>query len=201
MEQRLTLVTLGVANLKRARRFYEKGLGWETTSAKDADAVFFQIGGSVLGLYPRDALAEDACIADKGSGFGGIVLAHNVRTREEVDAVLAGSGRGRRDHPDNRRRTRSGAAIRAISPIPMVIRGKWHGIRTGPWGRTAASRSPPRIDTRDGLEDHRRHHADAGTEVQTERPKEGKESQKGKTGKLWPWSARSAGAIKELSPI
>ncbi len=89
MEQRLTLVTLGVADLKRARRFYEKGLGWETASAKDADAVFFQIGGSVLGLYPRDALAEDACIVDEGSGFGGIALAYNVRTREEVDGVLA----------------------------------------------------------------------------------------------------------------
>ncbi len=91
MEQRLSLITLGVANLPRSRRFYEDGLGWTPSSASQDSIVFFQLGGIGLALYGREALAEDAHLAESGptSGFGGITLAHNVRTREEVDAVLA----------------------------------------------------------------------------------------------------------------
>ena len=88
MEQRLSLVTLGVADLERARRFYEDGLGWRRDNAH-AEVVFFQIGGAILGLFSRKELAADARLADEGSGFGGIALAYNARSREEVDAVLA----------------------------------------------------------------------------------------------------------------
>ena len=88
MEQRLSLVTLGVADLERSRRFYEDGLGWRRGNAH-AEVVFFQLGGAILGLFSRDALAADARLPAAGSGFGGITLAYNARTRAEVDAVLA----------------------------------------------------------------------------------------------------------------
>ena len=88
MEQRLSVVTLGVADLERSRRFYEEGLGWRRGNDHD-EVVFFQAGGAVLALHPRHLLAEDARVANDGQGFDGITLAYNTRTREEVDAVLA----------------------------------------------------------------------------------------------------------------
>ena len=88
MEQRLSLVTLGVDDLERSRRFYEDGLGWRRGNAH-AEVVFFQIGGAILGLFSREALAADARLPGEGSGFGGMTLGYNARTREEVDAALA----------------------------------------------------------------------------------------------------------------
>ncbi len=88
MEQRLSVVTLGVADLERSRRFYEEGLGWRRGN-DHAKVVFFQLGGSVLALFGRDALAADARVSPEGQGFGGITLAYNTRSREEVDRVLA----------------------------------------------------------------------------------------------------------------
>ena len=90
MEQRLSVVTLGVADLERSRRFYEEGLGWRRGNDHD-EVVFFQLGGAgaVLALHPRHLLAADAGVADDGRGFAGVTLAYNTRTREEVDAVLA----------------------------------------------------------------------------------------------------------------
>jgi len=88
MEQRISLVTLGVKDLARARAFYE-ALGWGGAQQPDQEVVFFQAGGMVLALFARAALAQDARVVDLGNGFGGIALAHNVRRREEVDAVLA----------------------------------------------------------------------------------------------------------------
>jgi uncharacterized protein len=87
MEQRLSLVTLGVADLERSRRFYEDGLGWRRGNAH-AEVVFFQLGGLVLALFARSALAADAGLQAAGSGFGGMALAYNARSRAEVDAVL-----------------------------------------------------------------------------------------------------------------
>jgi catechol 2,3-dioxygenase-like lactoylglutathione lyase family enzyme len=87
MEQRLSLVTLGVADLARSRRFYE-ALGWRR-SGDQAEVAFFQAAGMVLALWSRAALAADARVPAEGSGFAGIALAYNARTREEVDAVLA----------------------------------------------------------------------------------------------------------------
>jgi catechol 2,3-dioxygenase-like lactoylglutathione lyase family enzyme len=86
VEQRLSLVTLGVSDLGRARRFYE-ALGWTTGAGPEDDVVFFQAGGMVLALWGRDRLAEDSVVSDTG-GWGGITLAHNVRSASEVDAVL-----------------------------------------------------------------------------------------------------------------
>lgn len=88
MEQRLSLVTLGVADLERARRFYEDGLGWKRAN-KEESVVFFQLPGAVLAVWSRAELAEDAGLADTGASFSGIALAYNARSREEVDAVIA----------------------------------------------------------------------------------------------------------------
>ena len=88
MEQRVSLVTLGVTDLARARRFYEEGLGWRRAN-DHPQVVFYQAGGMVLALWGRDALAEDAQLPSAGSGFRAIALAYNTRDRAEVDAVLA----------------------------------------------------------------------------------------------------------------
>ena len=86
MEQRLSLVTLGVADLGRARRFYE-ALGWRTGAAPEDDVVFFESGGMIVGLWSRAQLAEDSGVEDRG-GWGGVTFAHNVRSPAEVDAVI-----------------------------------------------------------------------------------------------------------------
>jgi len=86
MEQRVSLITLGVADLARARAFYE-GLGWRTESDPEQGVVFFQAGGMIVGLWGREELAADSGVEDSG-GWGGITLAHNVRSPEEVDRVL-----------------------------------------------------------------------------------------------------------------
>jgi catechol 2,3-dioxygenase-like lactoylglutathione lyase family enzyme len=87
MDQRLSLVTLGVADVARSRRFYE-ALGWRASGASQADVTFFQLGGMALSLWGRAELAKDAAVPDPG-GWGGVALAHNARTRVEVDAILA----------------------------------------------------------------------------------------------------------------
>jgi catechol 2,3-dioxygenase-like lactoylglutathione lyase family enzyme len=86
MEQRLSVVTLGVGDLARARMFYE-ALGWTTRAQPDDDVVFFQAGGMVVALWSRESLAEDSGVEDPG-GWGGVTLAHNVRSPAEVDAVI-----------------------------------------------------------------------------------------------------------------
>ena len=87
MEQRLSLVTLGVRDLARARAFYE-ALGWRSGAAPADDVVFFQAGGMIVALWGRVQLAEDTAVADSG-GWGGVTLAYNTRSPEEVDAVVA----------------------------------------------------------------------------------------------------------------
>jgi len=85
MRQRVSLITLGVRDLPRARRFYE-ALGWETGAEPDDDTIFFQAGDMVLALWDRAKLAEDSCVEDSG-GWGGMTLALNLGSREEVDEV------------------------------------------------------------------------------------------------------------------
>jgi predicted lactoylglutathione lyase len=87
VQQRLSLVTLGVVDLRRARAFYE-ALGWRSGAAPADDVVFFQTGCMIVALWGRDQLAEDSCVEDPG-GWGGITLAYNARSPGEVDAVLA----------------------------------------------------------------------------------------------------------------
>ena len=91
MEQRISLITLGVADVSRARAFYER-LGWHGQEAEET--VFFQAGGMALILWGRAKLADDSGVPDRGAGdFNGVVLAHNVRSRAEADAVLADAAR------------------------------------------------------------------------------------------------------------
>lgn len=87
MEQRVSLITLGVADVERARAFYE-ALGWSTNADPGDDVVFFQAGGMIVALWGRNELATDSGVED-GGGWGGITLAHNVRSPAEVDAVIA----------------------------------------------------------------------------------------------------------------
>jgi uncharacterized protein len=87
VEQRLSLITLGVTDLGRARAFYE-ALGWQTRAEPDDDVVFFEAGCIIVALWPRDLLAEDTVVEDNG-GWGGITLAYNTRSPEEVDEVIA----------------------------------------------------------------------------------------------------------------
>ena len=86
MEQRISLVTLGVRDLARARAFYE-ALGWTTDAEPDDDVVFFQAGGMVVALWDRAKLSEDSEVEDSG-GWGGITPAYNARSNEEVDSVI-----------------------------------------------------------------------------------------------------------------
>ena len=102
MEQRVSLVTLGVGDLARARRFYEQ-LGWSTAAERDADVVFFQAGGLIVGLWSRAMLAADIGLGDLANvvhtypadsgvgdsgGWGGITLAYNADSKDSVDGVL-----------------------------------------------------------------------------------------------------------------
>jgi predicted lactoylglutathione lyase len=86
MKQRVNLVTLGVTDLARARAFYE-ALGWKTGAEPGDDVVFFQAGETVLALWDRAKLAEDSGV-DDGGGWGGVTLALNFASTEEVDATI-----------------------------------------------------------------------------------------------------------------
>jgi len=88
MEQRISVITLGVSDLEASRNFYEKGLGWKVSGDGAASIYFFQVGGSVFALYPRASLAEEAPFLPQCEGFGGITLAYNTREKKEVDDTL-----------------------------------------------------------------------------------------------------------------
>ena len=120
MDQRISAVTLGVADLERARRFYEDGLGWRH-AGNFPGVYFFQVAGAVFSLYPRTALAADARLAEEGSGFGGIALAYNVCVREDVDAVLGEA-------------ERAGATI--LKPAEEAFWGGYSGYFADPDGHT-----------------------------------------------------------------
>ena len=117
MEQRLSLVTLGVADIQRSLSFYE-ALGWKRAN-RHAEVVFFQLRGMVLGLFSRDSLAADAKLDTAGSGFGGITLAYNARSKEDVDAVLQEA-------------ERAGAKI--LKPAEDVFWGGYSGYFADPDG-------------------------------------------------------------------
>lgn len=88
MDPRISIITLGVKDLARAVEFYRDGLGLLLHDEDTAHIAFFKNRGTWLSLYPLEALADDVGVSVEGSGFSGVTLAHNVRTREEVDAVL-----------------------------------------------------------------------------------------------------------------
>jgi uncharacterized protein len=87
MEQRVSLVTLAVSDLAVSRSFYEKGLGWKP-GFKSEEVVFYQLPGAILGLWSRSEMAKDLGVPTSSLGRGAIQLAHNVRSRAEVDRLL-----------------------------------------------------------------------------------------------------------------
>lgn len=88
MEQRLTMVTLGVADLAASTQFYEEKFGWKKLGTSNENITFFQLNGIILSLFPKEKLAEDATTGHEGSGFKTFTLAYNTRTQEEVDEVV-----------------------------------------------------------------------------------------------------------------
>ena len=117
MDPWISLMTLGVRDIERSRRFYRDGLGWPMSVASTEDVAFFRTGGMVLALYKWELLAADADLSPEGSGFAGISLAHNVATRELVDAAL-GAAVAAGGRCSNLEPKRSGAATPATSPTP-----------------------------------------------------------------------------------
>ncbi len=87
MEQRVSIITLGVSDLAASRAFYER-LGWKCSTRMADEVVLFQLGSIVLSLFPREALAREAHLSPEGSGFCGVALAYNTRSTAEVDAVM-----------------------------------------------------------------------------------------------------------------
>ncbi len=118
MEQRVSIITLGVTDLKRSSEFYER-LGWRRSMAKTEGIVFFQAGGMALALYPRDELAKDANVTVDGDGFRGISLAYNTRSHSEVDSVLAEA---------------EGAGAKIVKPAEEAFWGGYSGYFSDPDG-------------------------------------------------------------------
>jgi len=121
MEPRITLITIGVSDLPRALRFYRDGLGWPTTYEEGGPVAFFNTSGTRLSLYPLDHLAAGISpdVQPSRAGFGGITLAHNVRTKAEVAEVLALAER---------------AGGRIIKPAQDAFWGGHHGYFCDPDG-------------------------------------------------------------------
>ncbi|MEO1010955.1 MAG: VOC family protein [Bacteroidota bacterium] len=88
MEQRLTIIGLGVNDLQVANAFYEETFGWIKMDSSNENISFFQLNGILLSLYPREKLAEDAKVSPTGKGFKAFSLAYNTRTKEEVDQLF-----------------------------------------------------------------------------------------------------------------
>lgn len=88
MKQHAHIITLGVKDLEKSKKFYSEILGWKISRPQEG-IVFFQAGGIVLALYPRDLLAEDAVVSAEGHGFCGITLAYNAGSEAEVDEIIA----------------------------------------------------------------------------------------------------------------
>ena len=139
MDQRVSVITLGVADLDRARTFYE-ALGWTSPSVPEDGVVFFQCGGMVLALWSRASLADDSVVQDAG-GWGGVTLAHNVGSPEEVDAVIEDARRAGATVGRAGAATFWGVATRVSSSIPTGIRGMLRTTRSGPSVGMGASRS------------------------------------------------------------
>ncbi|MGB7434515.1 MAG: VOC family protein [Candidatus Acidiferrum sp.] len=118
MQQRISLLTLGVADLDRSREFYER-LGWRRSVADAEGIVFFQTGSIALALYPRSDLAADANVPAEGHGFPGFAIAYNARTRDEVDTVLAQA---------------QAAGARLLKPAQQAFWGGYSGYFSDPDG-------------------------------------------------------------------
>jgi hypothetical protein len=89
VNQHLHLVTLGVKDFEASKRFYTEILGWKPSSNSSDDVTFFQAGGVVLALFPREELAKDALVSSEGNGFAGFSLAYNAQNEAEVDEIIS----------------------------------------------------------------------------------------------------------------
>lgn len=118
MDQRVSFITLGVADLARSKAFYER-LGWTASPASQDSIVFFDLNGVVLGLFARKALAEDAGVPEGAAGFSAVTLACNQRSEAEVDAVMQEA-------------EAAGAVI--VTPAEKVFWGGYRGYFTDPDG-------------------------------------------------------------------
>lgn len=89
MQARISMISLGVKSLQTAIKFYQQGLGLPRKEPYSDEIAFFDLNGTWLGLYPWDKLAEDATVSQEGSGFRGVTLAHNVKSKEEVNSIIS----------------------------------------------------------------------------------------------------------------
>ena len=121
MEPRISIITLGVSDMPRSIRFYRDGLGLPTAADDAAVIAFFRMSGTVLALYPREALAQDAVPGSSGhgEGFSGITLAYNTRTKDEVEETL-------------RLAEQAGATV--VKPAQNADWGGYHGYFADPDG-------------------------------------------------------------------
>ena len=128
MDQRLSLVTLAVADLEATRRFYVDGLGWEPMIHVPGDVLMIKVADKViLSLWDRDHFEAEVGPIVTGSGVAPLTLAHNVGSREEVDQVLDDGARGGRGPGAGRQSTASGAATPATSATPTASAGRSPG--------------------------------------------------------------------------
>lgn len=118
MQPRLTLVTLGVADLAKSRTFYE-AWGWKASSASQPSVAFYQANGLALALFGRADLAKDAGVEDKPTGFAAISLAYNAHSKQEADEVYARA---------------IAAGARAVKPLQDVFWGGYSGYFADPDG-------------------------------------------------------------------
>jgi len=126
MKPKISIITLGVKDLPASLKFYRDGLGF-APEGDTKDIAILKMEGAWLSLYPRESLAKDATVPSEGSGFHGFTLAHNVKSKKEVDEVLAFAVKAgaRLIKPG---RMSFGEATLVTSPIPMAFSGKWPGI-------------------------------------------------------------------------
>jgi catechol 2,3-dioxygenase-like lactoylglutathione lyase family enzyme len=128
MKPRISMITLGVRDLAAAVEFYETGLGFPRMDSPP-DVAFFTLNGTWLGLYGRDALAEDAQVSAEGQGFEGFALSHNVESEKEVDAVVAEAVAAGATLVKSPRPVFRGGGTAATSKILTAIFGRWPTIR------------------------------------------------------------------------
>jgi uncharacterized protein len=89
MKPQITIITLGVSDLKKSKDFYERIFGWKPAAHSNDDISFYELNGLHLALFPAHALAEDAGVPAEGSGFRKFTIAHNVGSEKEVDELIA----------------------------------------------------------------------------------------------------------------
>lgn len=118
MKPRISMIALAVADLQRSVAFYHDGLGFPKMDSPPGVA-FFNLNGTWLGLSEREALAKDATVSAEGSGYNNFNLAHNVASKEDVDAVFAQALK---------------AGAKAVKPVQEATWGGYHGYFSDPAG-------------------------------------------------------------------